>query len=77
MTTFVEVIIYDKFNWKEHIKMIQSKVSKTNAILFKISHVLNNKALYVLYCSLAIPYMMYCAEIWENTGRTNALPLFI
>ena len=33
-TKFLGVTIDDKLNWKEHIKMIQSKLSKTTAIIF-------------------------------------------
>ena len=29
-TTFLGVMIDDKLNWKEHITMIQSKISKNN-----------------------------------------------
>ena len=76
-TTFLGVTIDDKLNWKEHIKMIQSKLSKTTAIIYEASHVLTERALYILYCSLALPYMSYCAEIWGNTYRTNVLPVFI
>ena len=76
-THFLGVTIDDKLNWKEHIKMIQSKLSKTTAIIYKASHVLTERALYILYCSLALPYMSYCAEIWGNTYRTNVLPVFI
>ena len=62
-TTFLWVTIDDKLNWKEHIKTIQSNISKTTAILYKASHVLTERALYIVYCSLALPYMSYCADI--------------
>ena len=76
-TTFFGVMIDDKLNWKEHITMIQSNISKTTAIIYKASHVLTERALYILYCSLALPYLTYCAEIWGNTYRTNVLPVFL
>ena len=76
-TKFLGVMIDDKLNWKEHITMIQSKISKTTAIIYKASHVLTERALYILYCSLAVPYMTYCAESWGNTYRTNVLPVFL
>ena len=76
-TNFLGVIIDDKLKWKEHIKIIQSKISKTTAIIYKASHVLTERALYILYCSIALPYMTYCSEIWGNTYRTNALPVFL
>ena len=76
-TKFLGVMIDDKLNWKEHITMIRTKISKTTAIIYKASHVLTERALYILYCSLALPYMTYCAEIWGNTYRTNVLPVFL
>ena len=45
--------------------------------IYALTHVLTERALYILYCSLALPYMSYCAEIWGNTYRTNVLPVFI
>ena len=53
--------------------MIQSKISKTTAIIYKASHILTERALYVLYCSLVLPCMTYCAEILGN----NVLPVFL
>ena len=41
-------MIDDKLNWKEHIKMIQSKISKTTAIISKASHVLTETGLYII-----------------------------
>ena len=53
--TFLGVTIDDKLNWKEHIKMIQSKLSKTTAIIYKASHVLTERALYiVLFISTSV-----------------------
>ena len=34
ITHILGVMIDDKLNWKEHIKMIQSKISKTTAIIY-------------------------------------------
>ena len=76
-TKFLGVMIDDKLNWKEHITMVQSKISKTTAIIYKANHVLTKRALYILYCSLALPYMTYCTEIWGNTYRANVLPVFL
>ena len=69
-TIFLGVTIDDKLNWKEHIKTIPSKISKTTAIIYKASHVFTERALYILYCSLALPYKSYCAAIWGNTSPT-------
>ena len=49
---------------------------KTTVIFYKACHVLTEKVLYVLYCSLALPYMTYFAEICGNTYRPNVLHVF-
>ena len=31
----------------------------------------------MLYCSLVVPYMSYCVEVWGNTFKTHLKPIFI
>ena len=47
ITHILGVMIDDTLNWKEHIKMIQSKISKTTAIIYKASHILTERGLYI------------------------------
>ena len=49
-TKFLGVTIDDKLNWKEHIKYISTKLSKTIAIMFKSKMVLDKNSLRTLYC---------------------------
>ena len=49
-TKFLGVTIDDKLNWKEHIKYISTKLSKTIAIMFKSNMVLDKNSLRTLYC---------------------------
>ena len=51
--------------------MMQSNVSKTTAIIYKASNVLNDEVVYVLYCSLVLLCMM---QRFGATHRTNVLP---
>ena len=76
-TKFLGVIIDDKLNWKEHIKYISTKLSKTIAIVFKSKMVLDKNSLRTLYCSLFLPYINYCSEIWGNTYKTNLRPIVL
>ena len=57
ITHILGVMIDDKLNWKEHIKMIQSKISKTTPIIYNASHVLTERVLFMVYYrgSLALP----------------------
>ena len=40
-------------------------------------HLLNRSALFILYCSLFLPYLTYYAEIWGNTYKSNTLCIFL
>jgi hypothetical protein len=68
---FLGVLIDHKLNWKKHISMIKSKLSKTIAIMHKAKYVLNKNACLILYYSLFLPYVSYCCEVWGNAYKTN------
>ena len=72
VTKFLGVIIDENLNWKEHIKLVSSKISKNIAIIYKAKQFFENSfVLRTLYCSLILPYLMYCMEIWGNTYKYN------
>lgn len=73
---FLGVVIDNNLNWKPHISYIKNKISKSVAILYKVKDFLNEKSLYTLYCSLVLPYINYCVEVWGNTYKTNINPIF-
>ena len=70
-TKFLSVQIDEGLNWKEHIKLVTSKLIKVSGIIFRTKRVLNYHRLYTLYCSLFLPYIYYCSEIWGNTYKTK------
>ena len=39
--------------------------------IMRTKRVLNYDSLYTLYCSLFLPYINYCSEIWGNTYKTK------
>ena len=62
-TKFLGVIIDENLTWREQIKTIETKVSKSIAVLYKTKDVLDIQALRTLYQSLVEPYVSYCCEI--------------
>ena len=70
-TQFLGVVIDDKLNWKSHILSIRSKLAKCCAIMYKASSLINIHGMHILFYSLFMPYIMYCAEVWGNTYATN------
>ena len=77
VTKFLGVLIDEKLKWKKHITLICSKLSKSIGVIYKASRLLNTPALYTLYCTLFLPFLNYCAEVWGNTYKSNILPLIM
>ena len=75
-TQCLGVIFDEKLTWKDHISLVRSKLSNTVRIVYRIRH-LNRSALFILYCSLFLPYLTYCAEIWGNTYKSNTQCMFL
>ncbi|KAL3974187.1 hypothetical protein ACER0C_002548 [Sarotherodon galilaeus] len=74
---FLGVIIHHKLSWIPHITHIKGKISKSLAILYKVKDLINQTSLYTLYCSIILPYMTYCVEVWGNTYKTHTYPIYI
>lgn len=73
---FLGLMIDNKLSWKTHIRHITTKVSKSLAIMNRVKHVLDYHALHTLYCSLILPYLTYCVEVWGNNYKTSIQSLF-
>lgn len=74
---FLGVIIDHKLSWKPHINHVKRKMSQSIAILHKTKHILNENSLYILYCALIVPYMIYCVEVWGHAYKTNINPIYM
>ncbi len=72
---FLGVILNHKICWKPHVRYIRAKLAKCSAILWKTKHILGYKSLHTLYCSLFLPYLTYCVEVWGNTYKTTLQPI--
>ena len=74
---FLGVIIDEKITWKQHIKYVQSKLSRSISVLGKSKHILDYKSLRILYCSMVLPYLNYCSEVWGNTYKSSLHSLIL
>ena len=63
-TKFLGVIIDSKLTWKDHIHKLKTRLSKCISILYKCNSVIEISTLRTLYCSLFLPHINYCCEIW-------------
>ena len=68
-TKFLGVYIDDKLSWKQHISTIKSRLCKCLSVLYKCNKVLEIDSLKTLYCSLFLPHLNYCCEIWGSACK--------
>lgn len=74
---FLGVILDEKFSWKNHVAHIKAKVAKSIFILNKVKYELDTNVLRMLYCTLVLPYFIYCLEVWGNSYKSNMTPLIM
>jgi len=72
---FLGVVLDHKLCWKPHIKNVCMKMARIIGILSKTRYILNKNTLHTMYCTLILPYMLYCVEVWGNTYKSNLLKL--
>ena len=75
VTKFLGVLIDEKLNWKQHINMVRNKLGKTISVIARSKKILNKDSMHTLYCSMFLPYINYCTEVWGNTYVTNVKPI--
>ena len=54
-------------NFRKHIEVIENKLSRSLAILFKLKPVLPQNALLKLYNAMVHPYLIYGPVAWSST----------
>ena len=59
-----------KLDWNYHIDIVRNIVEKNVSVINRVKHVLTSSALYSLYCTLVMPYLTYCCEVWGNNYKT-------
>ena len=67
----INVMVYDKLTWKNHIGLVKLKLSKSCAATYRANFSIDRSGMHILLYSLFSPYIMYCAEVWGNTYATN------
>ena len=72
---FLCVMLDSKQTWNYHIQLIIRTFSRSMVIIYRVKDVLNKKALYILCCSLILPYFNYACEILNNTYTSRLQPL--
>ena len=77
VTKFLGVHMDSKLDWNYHIGIVRNKVAKNVSVINRVKYVLTSSTLYSLYCTLVMPYLTYCCEVWGNNYKTRIQSLFI
>ena len=64
VTKFLGVYIDEYLNWKYQINKVRLKLSKVAAVIYKANCLIDRNGIYILYCSLFLPHLSYCCEMW-------------
>ena len=64
---FIGVIIESKLSWKSQIARVKNNLLRCNIIMYEASFILSIATMRALYCSLFLPYLNYCSEVWGVT----------
>ena len=76
-TKFIGVTIDENLKWREHIKMVETKESKTIAVLYKTMHILDFQVLhsYTYYINHLLNHICHIAvrygEVSINRDSRN------
>ena len=76
-TKFLGVFIDEHLNWNEHIRHVTTCISRNVGILYKTTHYLPPKALFMLYNSFILPYITYCNIVWAACAKTKINSIYI
>lgn len=73
---FLGVITDTKLCWKEQVKNVCNKITRSIGIISKIRHLVNHKCLLTLHYSPIYPYLNYGNIVWGNTFTTYINSIF-
>ena len=71
---YLGVEIDGNLSWKSHIDYLSVKLSRANALLFKVSYLVNSSILRTIYFAIFESHLNYCSPVWsQNCNGINGL----
>ena len=77
ITKFLGIIIDEKLNWKAHINLVNTKISKSIGILYRAKPMLSQDNLKILFFSYIQSYLTYANIAWGSTHKSKLNSLYI
>ena len=57
------------YHGKKHVSILKGKLAKCISVLYKCNELLDLQSLRTLYCSLFLPHISYCCEVWGTACK--------
>ena len=68
---FLGVLLDEHLSWKNHISVVENKISKNIGILYRAKNIVSKDGLKTLYFSFVHSYLNYGNIAWGSTTRTK------
>ena len=68
---YLGIIFDDKLNWEDHIKIINSKISKGCYAIIRLRPYVNIKTLLQIYYALVYTHLQYCVTSWGAAAPSH------
>ena len=73
---FLRVLFDENLTWKNHINLIENKISKSLGILHQVNFLLNQKSRRNVHFSFITSYINYSNIAWGSTSKTKLKEIF-
>ena len=73
---YLGVTVDENLKWDSHINNVANKISRNLGIMGRIRYFVSCKELKILYNSLILPHLNYCAAIWGSNYATRTFKIF-
>ena len=68
---YLGVFVEENLKWNKHIDSVSSIISRNIGMIARVKFFLSSRELLLLYNSLILPYLNYCAVVWGNNYESR------
>lgn len=68
---YLGVHVEENLKWNAQIKSVSSVISRNIGMMARVKFFLSSRELLLLYNSLVLPYLNYCAAVWGSNYQTK------
>jgi len=68
---YLGVMFDENMKWQTHVNLISVKISRLVGMIARMRSFLSSKELLLLYNTLILPHLNYCAAVWGSTYKTR------